>query len=351
MKKFKIIFLVFIGIALCSFVIIKAVEFTNSKYIVSVEAIGATQDKVKPLNSLTFYGNTNHIAAKEDENIEFCFYTENDIIVSHESKYYFTMTGNHHFKAYFKDPNKHYVVFIDANDKLLSFQVVNSAEDAVLPEKPNSRNGYTFSRWNKDHTNVTEDLVIKAIYAKKSSPLTVYLEINDEKSVFEWFKGDVFTVEASHQDGKNYFSHWEVNGQKRSISTHLDLTITEDTTIKAIYSYAPHLDEVILYFNENVIKSDSRITFSGAVEYSKNHAVVDYGVLTLPTQEGVTFDINHPEIKKLQALKTNEIGEFAISIDSPEHDIMARAYVVVRVVVNNLNEYRTYYSNIIQIKK
>ncbi len=60
--------------------------------------------------------------------------------------------------------NNYTVNFVDYNDTLLKTSVVSYGGNAVAPANP-SRTGYTFTGWDKPYTNVTADLTVKAQYA------------------------------------------------------------------------------------------------------------------------------------------------------------------------------------------
>ena len=56
------------------------------------------------------------------------------------------------------------VTFLDANGKVIEVQYVDAFEDASIDSPV--LDGYTFIGWDKDFTNVTTDIVVKAIYSK-----------------------------------------------------------------------------------------------------------------------------------------------------------------------------------------
>jgi uncharacterized repeat protein (TIGR02543 family) len=55
------------------------------------------------------------------------------------------------------------VRFLDWDDTVLSTQIVVEGEDAQAPVDP-VRTGYAFVGWDKDYTNITEDVDVKALY-------------------------------------------------------------------------------------------------------------------------------------------------------------------------------------------
>jgi len=57
------------------------------------------------------------------------------------------------------------VSFMDWDNQLIAQQVVEEGQAALAPENP-TRRGYTFVGWDKDFSNVTEDLVVTALYEK-----------------------------------------------------------------------------------------------------------------------------------------------------------------------------------------
>ena len=64
------------------------------------------------------------------------------------------------------------VVFVGADDKLLSAQVVNEGEGAIAPNPP-KRTGYIFTGWDTDFSCVTENLTVKALYKVDESSTPV----------------------------------------------------------------------------------------------------------------------------------------------------------------------------------
>ena len=55
------------------------------------------------------------------------------------------------------------VVFTDENGVIIEEQMVGHGENATPPQMPNQE-GYQFVGWDKSYTNITNDIVIKAIY-------------------------------------------------------------------------------------------------------------------------------------------------------------------------------------------
>lgn len=57
------------------------------------------------------------------------------------------------------------VTFVNADGKVIETQLVNALDDAIA--KVPTYDGYVFVKWDTDFTNVTQDIVVKAIYVKE----------------------------------------------------------------------------------------------------------------------------------------------------------------------------------------
>jgi len=63
------------------------------------------------------------------------------------------------------------VTFVDYNNNVLGTDTVNYGGTATAPANP-TREGYTFTGWDKDFSSVTEDMTVTAIYSKNEIPNT-----------------------------------------------------------------------------------------------------------------------------------------------------------------------------------
>ena len=66
---------------------------------------------------------------------------------------------------------KYTVTFVDYNDDVLKTEEVTSGEAATAPTEP-TREGYDFAGWDKEFTNVTANLTVKATYTVKTFTVT-----------------------------------------------------------------------------------------------------------------------------------------------------------------------------------
>ena len=65
------------------------------------------------------------------------------------------------------DVKKYTVMFLDYDDSVLSIQLVEINGKATAPEDSLERANYVFVNWDKDFTNVTEDLIVRAQYERQ----------------------------------------------------------------------------------------------------------------------------------------------------------------------------------------
>jgi|GEM_PF-5291814 len=59
------------------------------------------------------------------------------------------------------------VQFVDWNGVVLKSEQVEQGNDATPPQDP-TRAGYSFEKWNRSYTNVTQDITVKALYVINS---------------------------------------------------------------------------------------------------------------------------------------------------------------------------------------
>jgi len=103
-------------------------------------------------------------------------------------KYYVTAASSAEYdvaeaisgKAYYipeqiVEPTYYTVTFKDWDGTVLSTQTVEEGHDAVAPADP-TREGYTFTGWDADFTNVQSDLVVNATYTVNSYTITYYVD-------------------------------------------------------------------------------------------------------------------------------------------------------------------------------
>ncbi len=82
--------------------------------------------------------------------------------------------GQDHITAHFCNAEYYTVTFADYDDTVLKTERVPEGGSALAPEDP-VREGYTFIGWDKDYSNVTGDITIRAQY-KQDGPAAPVIE-------------------------------------------------------------------------------------------------------------------------------------------------------------------------------
>ena len=167
----------------------------------------------------------------------------------------------------FNTPAESYnVTFLDWDGIVLSEQTIAYGENAVAPANP-SREGYTFSGWDKTFTNVTRDLVVTATY--KAIEYTVMFVDYDSKilkaMVVEYGKAAV-APENPTREGYT-FSGWDKDFS----------CITSSITIKATYTINKY-EVTFVDYDSSVLKETQIIEYGNAAIAPEN-----------PTRDGYVF--------------------------------------------------------------
>ena len=122
--------------------------------------------------------------------------------------------------------NQYAVTFVDWNDNFLKLDVVDWHGAATAPDDP-TREGYTFSGWNKAFDYVTSDLTVKALYNINQYEVT-FVDWNDselKQETVDW-QGAATAPDAPVHEGYN-FAGWD---------TYDFLSVISDLTVKAQYT-------------------------------------------------------------------------------------------------------------------
>lgn len=172
---------------------------------------------------------------------------------------------------------------IEAGDPLSPTQTITTGEDAVAPDDPTRPDNlitlktFTFSGWDKDFTNVQEDLIVNALYIDEPIPVQEYtvefLDYDDSilKSVSVPANGSTTPPDNPERSGY-VFDGWD------SIAY---LNVAEDLTIRAVYQVARHN----VVFNANNGDFVSGLITEQEVRHNDNA----YKLAIAPTRSGYLF--------------------------------------------------------------
>lgn len=173
------------------------------------------------------------------------------------------------------------VTFKNWNGDVLDTQTVNHGADANPPTA--TRDGYTFTEWDKSYTNITENTELiaqfeinKYLITAEASPAeggTVAVKVNDAVTTEKIEHGTEFELVAT--PAANYrFDHWE-DADGNVINTENTLTATADKTYTAKFI---KLVDVTIQIPDNI----SFVTFNDNTYYqaagSEFTVTVDAGV-------------------------------------------------------------------------
>ncbi len=126
------------------------------------------------------------------------------------------------------------VEFFDWNGRLLSKQRVVKGEDAVAPEDP-TRTGYVFVGWDKDFTNVQEDIEVTAVYEKEAPKMF-------NVTFVDGLTGDILAMQQVEEGESATAPETPIHEGYKFIGWDKDFRkITEDIVVTALYEKVKEL--------------------------------------------------------------------------------------------------------------
>ena len=223
--------------------------------------------------------------------------------------------------------NTYTVTFVDHDGTVLDTQTVNYGEAATAPAAP-TREGYTFTGWDKAFDNVTADMTVTAQYTINTYTVTF---VDHDGTVLDTQTvnyGEAATAPAAPTREGYHFVAWDVAFDN----------ITADTTVTAQYTAAPIIKMLGASYRTTPNKG---IRFGGQLgkNFDTNYiTITKIGMLIIPENvlngaeltvdtskvlnvNITSFITNNDEMYQFVATLTNLSGSLL------DRRIAARAYV------------------------
>ena len=214
----------------------------------------------------------------------------------------------------------HSVTFVDYDGTVLSAQSVAHGSAAIEPTAP-EREGYAFIGWDKDFSNVTEDMTVTAQYSANSYSIT-YTINGEEYAVRNYEYGAAVSAPEYTVPEGHTFSGWDIPETMPAENLVLDAVLT-------VNSYS------ITYTINGEEYTAQTYEFGAAVsapEYTvpEGHTFSGWNIPeTMPAEDLVidaTCTINVYEVTLIDGLNGDPIavlyvahGQDAVLPDAPEH--------------------------------
>lgn len=218
--------------------------------------------------------------------------------------------------------NQFRVVFYNELDEIISEQIVDygkSAENVTLP----SKEGYNFIGWDKEFSNVTDDLYIKPVFDQKELTVKFYDEAGSIIKT-EMVKYGESAIGITLQDKVGYkFVGWD-----KSITN-----ITSDLEVYPVYEV---MTFIVKFYDENnnVLKTET-VNYGENASYNKIPEKTGYKFIgwdkeltnvlsdldVYPVYEIMTYMVNFYDFdKNVVKTETVEFGKSAIGATLKELD-------------------------------
>ena len=169
------------------------------------------------------------------------------------------------------------VTFVDWDGDELFVEQVEEGKDAVGPDTDPERDGYTFTGWDQDYTNVTGDMTVKAQYTINQYTVR-FLNWDGtvlQSSEWEYNSTPVYSGEtpARAEDEENTYAFAGWDKEIAVVTADADYTAQFTATAKAVYF-------TVTYY-------DWDLTILGTEKVEEGHDA--QGLNPEPTREGYTF--------------------------------------------------------------
>lgn len=338
---------------LCYFAIGYELKETVEKRFLEVSTVGDGKVTLNgeglPVNyKNTFaYGSHIKLVAKENHGSKFAYWEDirTQSIISTEPVYETILVSDVNVKAVFyrvptEETTEFTVVFMNKTRKILKSVKVEKNKSAVPPEAP-SIIGYEFVGWDKDYTNVTEDMIIMPVFRRLPDKYSITIEggtlSNGNTQGQYQFDMPVSVIANEAQEGMK-FSHWEQDGVKISSSREFTLYMPKrDTKLTAVFvEVTEEVDTTpfITLLEDAIVDKDAKnIMFVATRNITEGYELVESGIILLKSytkyEEEITLETENIIVGKIGNNSTDQFYVRKLNVE--EEDIWyARAYMIYK---------------------
>ena len=211
----------------------------------------------------------------------------------------------------------HSVTFVDYDGTVLSAQSVAHGSAAIEPTAP-EREGYAFIGWDKDFSNVTEDMTVTAQYSANSYSITYTINGDEYTAQTYEFGAAVSAPEYTVPEGHT-FSGWDIPETMPAENLVLDAALTVNSYTITYTINGEEYTAQTYEFGAAVSAPEYTVpeghTFSGwdIPETMPAENLVLDAALTVNSYS-ITYTINGEEY-------TSQTYEFGAAVSAPEYTV------------------------------
>lgn len=342
------------------------VTFSGTNYTVSVNGGDASAVQNSTYTDSIAIGSEVTITVTDEDFINWL--NENNMIVTTEKNYTFTVTGEIALTMSKKGTSgsSAMVEFVSAYNQVISSQIYDSDDTIKVPVGP-SKIGYTFKGWSlteeEIRTKITEGethITVTPIYEQDTSvtyTVTVLVDeiADDTQSVTDILAGTIKTFSAPTIDGKVFLYWTDETDTILGYDVSYSMKINKNITLKAVYG-EKEVEKTPVIAMTNIFTTSAegknKLSFSATRDVPDGYTVVETGMLysawktdTEPSED--TFILGGNEVRKYVSTDTILAGVFTLNVNVTNNEstkIAARGYMIVKNEKTGTQE--IYYTNI-----
>jgi len=326
------------------------VSAINASLKVSLDDSAETSEGDLYINENVYYGTEVLLTAvAEDNSCEFMYWKDNrGRIVSYDITFAFVLEADRTLIAVYSekaDSGYYSVVFVDSVlNTVISEQKVAANSGAIAPEMPETYNEYEFIGWDKSFDCITDNLILKSVYANPEEVFSITVDINGEKTVDTYRYNTPVKITLSDElipEGM-IFAGWSLDNGATVFTCDREYRFYayKDMTVTAVFAERETVEGAIVIIdtaikeeNNGKFKAEIMITrnlpedyvfVSSGVLLTKNSAYANKNALTFESQSAHTG-----EIDLLRTVRNTNNGQYKVTVNtSADSTVYARGFVV-----------------------